>query len=58
MTPPVGVVIYTVCSLLDCPLEEFLKESVPFLASVIILVILMVLFPQIVLFLPNLVYGG
>ncbi len=58
MTPPVGVVIYTVCSLLDCPLKEFLKESVPFLASVIILVILMVLFPQIVLFLPNLVYGG
>jgi tripartite ATP-independent transporter DctM subunit len=57
VTPPVGVVIYTVCSLLDCPLKDFLKESVPFVVSVLLLIILMVLFPQIVLFLPNLVYG-
>lgn len=56
-TPPVGVVIYAVCSILNVPLKDYLKESLPFLASVIILVILMVLFPQIVLFLPNLVYG-
>jgi len=57
-TPPVGVVIYAVCSLLNCPLKDYLKESIPFLVSVLLLVALMVLIPQIVLFLPNLVYGG
>ncbi len=57
-TPPVGVIIYTVCSLLDVPLKDYLKASVPFLISVIILVALMIIFPQIVLFLPNLVYGS
>jgi TRAP-type C4-dicarboxylate transport system permease large subunit len=56
-TPPVGVVIYAVCSILNVPLSDYLKESLPFLASVIILVILMIIFPQIILFLPNLVYG-
>jgi tripartite ATP-independent transporter DctM subunit len=56
-TPPVGVVIYAVCSILECPLKDYLKESLPFLASVLVLVALMIIFPQIVLFLPNLLYG-
>ena len=56
-TPPVGVVIYAVCSMLDVPLKDYLKESLPFLVSVIVLIVVMVLFPQIVLFLPNLIYG-
>ncbi|HOX31160.1 MAG TPA: TRAP transporter large permease [Spirochaetales bacterium] len=57
-TPPVGVVIYAVCSILECPLKDYLRESLPFLACVLVLIGLMVAFPQIVLFLPNLVYGG
>lgn len=56
-TPPVGVVIYAVCSMLDVPLKDYLSESLPFLVSVIVLIVVMVLFPQIVLFLPNLIYG-
>ena len=58
MTPPVGVVIYTVCSILDCSVEEYIKESVPFVVSVILLIAVLAIFPQIVLFLPNLVYSG
>jgi tripartite ATP-independent transporter DctM subunit len=56
-TPPVGVVIYAVCSILEVPLKDYLKESIPFLICVLVLVALMVVFPQIVLFLPNLIYG-
>ncbi len=56
-TPPVGVVIYAVCSILEVPLKDYLKESLPFLASVLVLIALMIIFPQIVLFLPNLIYG-
>lgn len=56
-TPPVGVVIYAVCSILEVPLKDYLRESLPFLASVLVLIALMIIFPQIVLFLPNLIYG-
>lgn len=54
MTPPVGVTMYTVCSLTNVSVEDYVKESIPFMAGIIGLVILLALFPQIVLFLPNL----
>lgn len=54
MTPPVGVTMYTVCSLTDVPVEDYVKEAFPFMVGVVALVVLLVLFPQVVLFLPNL----
>lgn len=56
MTPPVGVIMYTVCSILDCPTEEYVVESIPFVVTIILLIILLALFPQIVMFIPNLVF--
>ncbi|MBP2314360.1 TRAP transporter large permease [Azospirillum soli] len=53
MTPPVGVAMYTVCSLLDCPVEEYIVESLPFVATIIGLVVVLALWPGLVLFLPN-----
>ena len=49
MTPPVGVAMYTVCSLLDCEIDEYVKEALPFLALVAALVFI----PDIVLFIPR-----
>jgi tripartite ATP-independent transporter DctM subunit len=57
VTPPVGVSMYTVCSILDCPLEDYIKESVPFIAAIVLVDLLLIFFPDIVLFLPNLVFG-
>lgn len=57
MTPPVGATMYTACSLLDCPVEEYSKDCVGYYVAVILVVALLVFFPNIVLFLPNLVYG-
>ena len=57
MTPPVGVTMYTVCSLLECPTEKYVYESVIFVAAIVIEIIILAMFPQIVLFLPNLVFG-
>jgi tripartite ATP-independent transporter DctM subunit len=54
MTPPVGVAMYTVCSLLNCPVEEYIVESIPFVGAVLVLVAVLALFPGLVLFLPNL----
>lgn len=54
MTPPVGVTMYTVCSLTDVPIEDYVREAFPFMLGVIALVILLALFPSITLMLPNL----
>ena len=57
MTPPVGVAMYTVCSLLDTPIEEYIKESLPFLLAILILITVLLLSPGLVLLLPNLAFG-
>jgi tripartite ATP-independent transporter DctM subunit len=56
MTPPVGVAMYTVCGMLDCPMDEYAREALPFLLAVIALVVLMVFWPGLVLFVPNLLF--
>jgi tripartite ATP-independent transporter DctM subunit len=56
MTPPVGVAMYTVCGMLNCPMDEYTREALPFLAAVITLIVLMVFLPGVVLFLPNLLF--
>lgn len=57
MTPPVGVAMYTVCSLLDTPVEEYVRDSLPFLLAIFALILLLLFVPGIVLFLPNLMFG-
>ncbi|NLV58532.1 MAG: TRAP transporter large permease [Clostridiales bacterium] len=57
MTPPVGTALYTVCDILDCPVEQYFKETMPFYAAVILLVIALVFLPDLVMWLPNLLYA-
>jgi tripartite ATP-independent transporter DctM subunit len=57
VTPPVGVSMYTVCSVLDCPVEDYLKECIPFIFAIVIVDIILIFFPDIVLFIPNLIFG-
>lgn len=57
MTPPVGVAMYTVCSLLGCKVEEYVRESLPFVAAILVLVAVLLAFPDLVLFLPRLAFG-
>jgi TRAP-type C4-dicarboxylate transport system permease large subunit len=58
MTPPVGTALYTTSDIMGCPVEETVKYGWPFYLAVILVVVFMVLFPQAVLWLPNLVYGA
>lgn len=53
MTPPVGVAMYTVCSLLKCPVERYVVESLPLIGAVVLLVVILVLWPGLVLLLPD-----
>ncbi len=57
LTPPVGLVMYSVCSVMGCSLEDYIRECWPFLIAMFILIALMLFFPQIILFIPNLIFG-
>ena len=57
MTPPVGTACYIVCGILNCPVEEYVKASWPFFAAILLVFAILVFFPDVVLFLPNLMYG-
>lgn len=46
VTPPVGVNMFTVCSLGRIPMEAFIKESIPYYIGLMILVAILVVVPQ------------
>jgi C4-dicarboxylate transporter DctM subunit len=61
ITPPVGINVYVVFGVArrvigEVPLESIFKGIFPFLLAVIAGVIILMIFPQIILFLPNLTY--
>ncbi|MDR0550643.1 MAG: TRAP transporter large permease [Spirochaetaceae bacterium] len=57
MTPPVGIALYTTSSIMGCKPEETAKQTVPFIIAVVCVVVLCVCFKDLVLFIPNLVFG-
>jgi tripartite ATP-independent transporter DctM subunit len=58
MTPPIGSALYTVCGIIDCPPEEYTRDSLPFFLAVLLEIAILVFLPQVVLFIPNLVFGA
>ena len=62
ITPPVGINVYVVYGVAknvleqEVPLEKIFKGIFPFLIAVIIGVVILIMFPKIILFLPNLMY--
>ncbi len=57
MTPPVGAAMYAGCTILDCPLQDYVKESLSFFIATLATIIILIIFPDITLFLPNLLFG-
>ena len=57
MTPPVGVAMFAVCGIMKCPMNEYAREAVPFLAAVIALILVMIVLPDLVLVIPDWVFG-
>ncbi|NDV20773.1 TRAP transporter large permease subunit [Pseudodesulfovibrio sp. JC047] len=61
ITPPVGINVYVVYGMCQkiaptVTLEEIFKGILPFMASIILGIALLFLFPQIILFLPHLMF--
>lgn len=58
MTPPIGSALYTVCGIIGCPPEEYTLESLPFLFAILLELAILVFFPNLVLFIPNMIFGA
>lgn len=56
MAPPVGVAMFAVCGLLNCRIEDYVREAIPFIGTVVLLVLILLFVPDLVLFLPRLVF--
>lgn len=53
LTPPVGVIMFTVCGILDCKTGAYTVASAPFFLATAILFGILVAFPELTLFLPR-----
>jgi tripartite ATP-independent transporter DctM subunit len=56
-TPPVGAAMYAVCSILRCRISDYTRESIPFLTAVSAVTLVLVLVPELVLLVPDLIFG-
>jgi len=58
-TPPFGVLLFIVSSTTGTPLQDVIRQIWPFLGIMIVSLIILIFFPDIVLFVPRLMgYGG
>ena len=56
-TPPVGAAMFVTCQVLRCPIGEYTKESMPFLIAVSVVTLILIFVPEVVLFVPDLIFG-
>lgn len=57
LTPPFGSMMFTVCTILDVKLEDFIKEVWPFIVSLLLVLAMVTFSEKIALFVP-LIFGG
>ena len=53
LTPPFGMVLFVLSKVGNYPLEKMIKAALPFILPVMVVIIMLVFFPQIITFLPN-----
>ncbi len=57
LTPPVGITSFVVMDITKTPADQFFKETIPFIIGLIVVLGLATYIPDIVLLIPNLVFG-
>jgi tripartite ATP-independent transporter DctM subunit len=57
VTPPVGTLMYTTCTILRVPMDRFAVEALPLLGALFFVLFLITYVPWLVLVLPNLMMG-
>jgi tripartite ATP-independent transporter DctM subunit len=57
VTPPVGQMMFISSQVLKVPMDDYTVEVLPYLGAMMGVLVLLTVFPQITLWLPNLVFG-
>ena len=57
MTPPIGAALYSVCGIIDCKVEDYTKAALPFFAAIMLELCLLVFFPGLVTWIPDMIFG-
>jgi C4-dicarboxylate transporter DctM subunit len=57
ITPPVGLCSYIACGIAGITMQEFTKEGIIYIIAMIAFLGILIFFPSITTFLPNLVFG-
>lgn len=57
MTPPVGIALYTTSQIIGTTPEDTARQSLPFIGAVVAVLVILTLFPDLVLIIPDLVFG-
>jgi C4-dicarboxylate transporter DctM subunit len=59
LTPPLGVILFVVASSSKVvKVEDVVAGTIPFFSMILVFLILMIIFPEIALFLPAITFGG
>ncbi len=57
VTPPFGLIMFLMCRMADVRIEDFSKELIPLLGAVLAALVLIIIFPELILWLPDLIMG-
>jgi C4-dicarboxylate transporter DctM subunit len=58
ITPPVGSFLFVSCGIAKLPIDKAAKPLIPFIATIMVTILLSFFIPQLVVTLPNLILGG
>ena len=53
VTPPVGINVYVLGPMVNVPIGTVFRGIVPFCVAILVCIIILIIFPQIALFLPS-----
>ena len=55
LTPPFGSMMFLTCSIVRVEIKDFVKECMPFIITLLVVLVIVTFLPQLILFLPNLI---
>ena len=53
LTPPFGIVLFTLSKVSNTPLHKVMREMVPFILVLVLVLVLLLVFPGLVTYIPN-----
>ncbi len=57
ITPPVGFSLFVIQGIANEPVSYIIKATIPFFLIMILMVVILTIFPELVLYLPNVMVG-